>query len=135
MMARTGHQTSFKMDFGQETNGRRLRLLIRSIVALSSCFLLSQLAFAADHKSPSATDPLFGVSYSPDVIRFEPLPQEVYGACSDLTNQRWNRKMWIFAKSATPDGELLVTGGFFVAKAGKPTEMADKKGAVLRLKG
>src|SRR5579871_1069686 len=135
MMASTGHQTSFKMEFGQEPNGKRLRLHTRFIVALSSCLLLLQVASWANPKSPSATDPLFGLSYSPDVIRFEPLPQEAYRACSDLTNQRWDRRMWIFAKSATSAGELLVIGGFFVAKTGRPTEMADKKGAVLRLKG
>jgi hypothetical protein len=74
-----------------------------------------------------------------DKVQFEPLAPAVYGYCTELTNERWDRKMWIFARVAGTGGDYLVLGGYFVEKAPKTVEsqqlMVDKHGVVLRLNG
>lgn len=93
------------------------------------------LSDSASPKWPMATDPIFGLVYSPDVLRFEVAPAALAGTCEDLTTERWNRQTWIFARTAAADGDYLVLGGFFLPKASHQPPMADKKGVLLRLKG
>jgi len=85
---------------------------------------------------PTATDPLFGLTYDSTAVKFEPA---LYSQCLELTNARWNRKMWIFGRTTTSNITYVVIGGFYVKREGtgnaSPAIEADPVGAVIRLKG
>jgi hypothetical protein len=86
---------------------------------------------------PEAIDPIFGLHYNVASTEFEVLPADVYSSCKGLTNEGWDRKMWIFAESGGSEPRYVVVGGFFVKRASSgrmpATTEIDKAGAVVRL--
>jgi hypothetical protein len=81
-------------------------------------------------------DPVFGLTYDPAKIRFEQAPTDLLTVCPALSSGRWTRELWIYAKTATEGGSLLIVGGLYRPRPGvdgKP--MTDPKGAVIDLKG
>jgi hypothetical protein len=136
MMVTIGFPISFNGNSGPARVTGQKNRLIRYIARLLSGFLfLAMLSGSASPKWPMATDPIFGLVYSPDAIRFEAAPAALARTCAELTTERWNRQTWIFARTAAADGDYLVLGGFFLPKASRQPPMVDKKGVLLRLKG
>jgi len=84
---------------------------------------------------PRVTDPIFGLSYDPAKIRFEDAA-EVVARCAELTNARWSRRAWLYARNVESSGTYLVLGGLYErreppAKGEKRFEF-DPKGVLLR---
>jgi len=84
---------------------------------------------------PRMTDPIFGLTYDSAKIRFEEAP-DVVARCPELVNERWSRRVFVFARSAEPSGTYLVLGGLYArreapAKGEKRFE-TDPKGILLR---
>jgi len=81
-----------------------------------------------------AVDPVFGLTYSPEKIHFESAPTDLLATCSELTNKRWSRRLWVYAEDRTPDGTFLVIGGFYGARPPAPARFeTDPKGAVAKI--
>ena len=89
-------------------------------------------AFAA-HPA-QATDPIFGLTYDPASISFEAAPPDLASTCPDLTNQKWDRKMWVFGKIVDSGSQFLVIGGYYITRA-DATIQPDAPGAILRIDG
>lgn len=84
---------------------------------------------------PRVTDPIFALSYDPAKIRFEDAADTV-ARCAELTNARWSRRAWLYARNIEPSGTYLVLGGLYErreapAKGEKRFE-SDPKGVLLR---
>jgi len=84
---------------------------------------------------PRVTDPIFGLSYDPAKIAFEDAA-DVVARCSELTNARWGRRAWLYARSSESGANYLVLGGLYErreppAKCEKRFEF-DPKGVLLR---
>ena len=109
---------------------------MRSIGLLSS-FLLCAVAYAGAPGPTRLTEPVFGLKYDPALVSFEAAPAELTKRCPDLTNSRWDRKMWIFGRSGSSASEFLVVGGFYVRRHGSATMPVeyDTPGAVVHLRG
>src|ERR1017187_2801317 len=136
MMVRIGYPISFNGNSGPaRVSGQRNRLTKYIAHLLSGFLFLAMPSGSASPRWPTATDPIFGLVYSPDAIRFKAAPAALTRTCTDLTTERWNRQTWIFARTAAADGDYLVLGGFFLPKASRQPLMVDKKGVLLRLKG
>ncbi len=88
-------------------------------------------------EAPQATDPLLGLKYSSVAVPFPMAPENLSTLCKALTNQRYDRKMWVFAQTHDSTGpQFMVIGGFYVKRAGGPSAAeADTQGAVLKLNG
>ena len=106
-------------------------------IVLSACLVLA-LPLCASSWLPQATDPIFGLKYDPTSVQFERLPTDIYSTCTELTNQQWDRRMWIFARTTGADDQYLVVGGFYLKRGSKQeTNLAieaDSVGAVIHLK-
>src|SRR5450759_2080869 len=98
MMVRIGFPISFNGNSGPaRVSGPRSRLIIYIARLLSGFLFLAMLSDSASPRWPMATDPIFGLVYSSDAMRFEAAPVALARTCPDLTTERWNRQMWIFA--------------------------------------
>jgi hypothetical protein len=100
-------------------------------ISLLLCLIAAAVVAAGNAAS---RDPLFALSYDAATARFEEAPKTLAGRCPDLVNPRWDRKLFVFAKAARPNGEYLVVGGFFVARDGGAMT-ADAAGAIVHLDG
>jgi hypothetical protein len=84
---------------------------------------------------PRVTDPIFGLAYDPAKITFEDAA-DVVARCAELTNARWSRRAWLYARNVGSSGTYLVLGGLYErrespAKGEKRFE-SDPKGVFLR---
>jgi hypothetical protein len=78
-------------------------------------------------------DPVFGLSYQPDQVQFEPAPADLLAKCPALQNAMWTRRLWIYAKTDGPDGQVLVVGGFYLRRLSSTVRAeTDPKGAMLK---
>src|ERR1017187_8205111 len=106
MMVRIGFPISFSGNSGPDRVSDQRNRHMRFIVRFFSGFLfLALLSGPASPKWPTATDPIFGLLYSPDAVRFEAAPDGLARTCPDLTTDRWNRQMWVFARTVAADGD------------------------------
>jgi hypothetical protein len=79
-------------------------------------------------------DPVFGISYQPEKIHFEPAPPGLLDTCRGLVNARWTRKLWIYAQASGQNTQYLVVGGFYVKRRSPPAKLeTDPKGAILQV--
>lgn len=103
-------------------------------IAISGVLLF--VVFSASPAGPkSAVDPIFGLKYAPSAVVFPPAPENLTKLCKELTNDRYDRKIWIFAQTRGTGIRFLVIGGNYVKKGPAPTSEADVNGAVLKLEG
>jgi hypothetical protein len=84
----------------------------------------------------SVKDPIFGLSYSSEQAHFDEAPPDLLSACSALTNEKWDRRLWLFARVTSEGTEYDVLGGFYVKRgtipSGEPKLEADPSGVMLR---
>jgi hypothetical protein len=84
---------------------------------------------------PRITDPIFGLTYDSARIRFEEAA-DVVMRCPELVNERWGRRVFLFARSVEPSGTYVVLGGLYERRAppakGEKRFEADPKGVLLR---
>jgi hypothetical protein len=82
--------------------------------------------------SRNAIDPVFGLTYRPDQVQFDPAPPDLLAKCPGLTNAHWTRTLWIYAQASAPDRDDIVIGGFYAARPpAAPMLETDPKGAVI----
>jgi hypothetical protein len=89
---------------------------------------------------PHAIDPLFGIHYDAAAVKFEPAPARIARACPELSNERFVRDAYIYARFARGDVEYYVLAGYFRTRSGKPEGsdlaiQADRVGALIMLRG
>lgn len=131
MMGATGFLTSFKLRSGQAQVFAPKNLILRFIV-LANVLLLAMTAIGAERQ---ITDPIFGLSYSSDLVLFDKAPSSIVSACPDLVTSRWDRQMWVFAWIDEKDSSYIVLGGLFVKRNGIRKASPDRNGVMLRLTG
>ena len=107
---------------------------MRFIAGLTSLLLCLSAMAAVAAGSAASRDPLFSLTYDAATAQFEDAPKTLAEQCPDLVNPRWDRRLFVFAKTARPDGEYLVVGGFFVARDGGAMT-PDAAGAIVHLDG
>jgi len=61
---------------------------------------------------PRITDPIFGLSYDSAKVRFEEAA-DVVTRCPELANERWGRRVFLFARSVESSGTYVVLGGLY----------------------
>lgn len=129
-MERTGCPTLSKPHSGRGPVSGRNSRLIRFIAGLFSC-VFAAAAIAASTNS-DAVDPVFGLVYRPDKIKFDPAPPNLLVTCPALTNQRWTRKLWIYGQAVDTDKTYLIVGGFYASRPPAPPELeTDPQGAII----
>ena len=111
------------------------RSTARNRIALACVISASLTAFAAD--SPRLMqDPVLGLRYQTGKIQFDALPAEVQAACPALVNERWDRRLWIYASTRDAAQSYYVVGGYFVHRqqVGRaPRFEVDVRGAVFQV--
>ena len=84
---------------------------------------------------PRITDPIFGLTYDSARIKFEGAA-DVVMRCPELVNERWGRRVFLFARSVELSGTYVVLGGLYERRAppakGEKRFEADPKGVLLR---
>ena len=84
---------------------------------------------------PRITDPIFGLSFESAKVRFDDAA-DVVTRCPELVNERWGRRVWIFARSSEPSGTYVVLGGLYERRPpparGEKRFETDPKGILLR---
>ena len=84
---------------------------------------------------PRVTDPIFGLSYDPAKVRFEDAG-DIVARCPELTNARYGRRLWLFARSTDQSATYVVLGGFFERRDSAQLQLlTDPKGVLLRDRG
>ncbi len=81
------------------------------------------------------TDPIFGLTYSSDLVLFEKAPNSIVSACPGLVTTKWDRQMWVFAWIDEKDSSYMVLGGLFVRREGTRKVSPDHNGVMLRRTG
>ena len=72
------------------------------------CFIFcTTVALSAQTQQPM-TDPFFGISYDPGIVKFEQAPPTVNNACSQIHDER----TWVFAHLKNEDVEYFIVSGF-----------------------
>jgi len=91
------------------------------------------LLAAAGEPPEEARDPIFGLSFQPAHVHFDPAPADLVKTCPDLVNARFDRRMWVFARLMADGADTMVIGGFYVARGGSGAKMfTDPQGAMLQ---
>ncbi|MGB6945083.1 MAG: hypothetical protein WBE37_21980 [Bryobacteraceae bacterium] len=137
MMARIGSPTSCNRRCGRRTPIKWRRQVIRLIgTGFSLALFLIALALAAPAPQ-QLRDPIFRLIYDPAIVKFGPVPDRIAASCPELTNAKWDRKMWVFAQVNPVGSQYAVIGGYFVKRAAQgratPEIEIDKSGAVVRV--
>ena len=144
-MVHIGYQTSSKTICGHQSGLVSKRLLIRSIVSLAvMCLGPLGIEAATPDDKLFGYDPIFGLKYDSDEVRFETASAAMIAGCNALANQNWERRPSIYATTESSSSTWLVIGGFLVlknprifippsaVKRGDTTFVADPMGVVLR---
>jgi hypothetical protein len=74
-------------------------------VCICSLFLTGIMSAQSKHYM---NDPLFGISYDPQIIKFDNAPSSISRFCSGLRG----RRLWIYAYAKTADAEYFIVSGF-----------------------
>ena len=102
--------------------------------ALLVCGLLAG-AVAASAAEPKAVDPLFGLKYDTAAVHFEAADTKLTTTCAELTNAKWDRKLFVYASAQGDGAKYLVLGGFYVPRAkAAGAVQADRVGAIVEIK-
>jgi len=99
--------------------------------------LLAVVCSSAQAQPSRLIEPLFGLSYAPGKVRFEPLPDEVVRRCPGLFNAQWDRRLWVFGTTEHHGTNYWVVGGYYLARPGTSVRgtQLDLQGAVLAVSG
>jgi hypothetical protein len=86
----------------------------------------------------SMDDPLFGIRYNPQTVKFENLPASLLKQCKDLKG-RYNGAR-VYGHEKTPDAEYFIVSGLmegFNEEAGKPDGhfYSDETGLIIAITG
>jgi hypothetical protein len=104
-------------------------------VAILACSAVS----AATQPPKVLREPVLGLRYDVENVKFDALPQVVSAACPDLVTDRVGRRAWIFASAKQSSSSYYVIGGYFERRFPRPPNYPkyelDELGAVLRIEG
>ena len=112
-----------------------MRLTFGFRTALAACGVALAALAAPSVEAAGAVasaDPIFGLSYTAETIRFEPAPKDITARCKDLVQPRFDRRLWVFAQAVVAGETYYVLGGYYVPRAGGALQ-ADTRGVVARL--
>jgi hypothetical protein len=139
MMEANGFQTLFSLHSGRDRAIEMKNLLSRFIglsQLLIAAFALSSTALAGAPLPKTTQDPVLGLKYEISTSSFQALATVVKTACTGLTNERWDRMLWVFAEVDEGTRRYYVLGGFYLRrdKPGvAPHPEPDPIGAVVEL--
>jgi hypothetical protein len=130
---RTGSPILFSVSFGQGRVSVLRSLNSLFIAGLSSLLLVAWPSAAVS--SLAVRDPLFGLVFDPEIVRFEQTDPTVLTLCR-IAQPNAQYKSWVFAKAQEPDGVYLVLGGLSkVLEVRNAHWVQDWKGELVRLRG
>lgn len=87
---------------------------VRRTITVVLLFLASYSALAKEVAPTILQDPVFGLRYSVEKVRFEPLPADVKSKCLELESERWAKRLWIFAHTTDGEVDYFVVGGYAI---------------------
>lgn len=92
--------------------------------AIAVPFLLSSLVAAAQQSPPHILrDPVIGLKYDTDSVKFDPLPADVLAKCTTMADdQNVHSKMWIYALTHDDGRTYYVVAGYSVYTHPHPLE-------------
>jgi len=102
-------------------------------VLSAGLLLAGSLTAVAQTKHPMF-DPLFAMSYDPQLIHFELAPASIGQLCSDLRG----RKLWVYAEWTSGETKYFIVSGFIVNHPdgpGKGDISPDEDGVAVALQG
>lgn len=107
---------------------------IRNAVLLCATMAISGVALgAAPARTQVVIEPLLGLRWSPARVRFTPAPADLLRRCPTLVNENYDRRLWVLARAALPDGELIVVSGSLVPRRADLPGGPGDAGASVRL--
>jgi hypothetical protein len=87
-------------------------------------------------------EPVFGLAYDGPGNYFDEAPNAIRQACTQLFNERWDRRLWLYGSASSDGASYYVIGGQFVRRpeqaSGSSDEgsvLQDVAGAVVVLRG
>jgi hypothetical protein len=98
-----------------------------------SLVLVGSMTAVAQSKHPMF-DPLFALSYDPQLVHFELAPASITQLCSDLRG----RKLWVYAEWTSGETKYFIVSGFIVNHPdgpGKGDISPDETGVAVALQG
>jgi hypothetical protein len=108
--------------------------IVIALFALASCAVS-----AADTPLPILQEPVLGLRYQANKVKFDAVPPVVFSMCPDLVTNRVGRRLWIYAFARDSASSYYVVGGYFIRHYPRPPDYpkyeTDDLGAVLKLEG
>jgi hypothetical protein len=105
------------------------RFLAATVLALTSCSV-----FAALPSPRILREPVLGLRYEADHVKFAPLPSSVLANCENLKdNEEWQSVWFIYAQAQDSAGRMYyATGGYDLSKksSGKPQFTTGDEGLI-----
>jgi hypothetical protein len=106
----------------------------------SACLMVACGTVSASDAPPKILhEPVLGLRYHTDKVKFDVLPPNVFEMCPDLVTDRVSRRAWIYASAKESARTYYVVGGYFVRQFPHPPDYPkyelDELGAVVRLDG
>lgn len=110
-----------------------------SSIAIVSLLLACGGVSASDRPPKNLHDPVLGLRYHTDKVKFDELPPSVFAMCPDLVTERVGRRSWVYASAKESSRTYYVIGGYFVRSFPKPPDYPkyelDDLGAVVLIEG
>ncbi len=110
---------------------REKQPIIRRIglLGMSLALLASPAAITGSQQRIAMADPLFGIPYDPQEVRFEEAPAKIRRFCPYLRDQKlWTGKLWIYAHLKTEDAEYFVVSGYMTIYPDGPGPVSSEPG-------
>jgi len=107
---------------------------MRFKVCLSATVLFAASTIAMAQSKVPMFDPLFAISYDPQVTHFEQAPETIGRLCKDLRG----RKLWIYAEWRDKETTYYIVSGFIVNHPdgpGKGDVSPDEDGVAVAIQG
>lgn len=108
---------------------------VRNCIALACMVLTSASALAAGLPR-LVQDPVLGLRYQLEKVQFDTLPADVLAACPALVNERWDRRLWVYASARDAAKSYYLVGGYFFQRqqtGKKPRYEPDVSGAAFEI--
>ena len=105
--------------------------IVRKAIIVCCLTVVTGFTTAADQPH-WLQDPVFGLNLNIQKARLDPAPSHVMDLCTELVNERWGRRSWLFATAEEGPHKYYILGGFYVRRSTGKAEN-DPVGAVLEI--
>jgi len=116
-----------------------MRSIVLKALLAALCVLLTCPSLASDIPPKILWEPLLGLQFDRDLIRFERLPPQVFASCPTLADRESIKSHWyVFAMTTRGNGEIYyLVGGYSVRTHPNPPEIPkyqlDDAGVIFRI--